>query len=196
MDDKTLEHIFEPFFTTKDISQGTGMGLASAYGIVTAHGGYIGVDSKIGRGTTFHVYLPISSGAVAKEVSRAAENIRRTGRILFVDDDDTIRELGGEMLKSLGYEPLVADSGAQALEIYSAQYKEIDMVILDMVMPDMSGGVVFDQLRGINPQVKVLLSSGYSVDGKATEILNRGCNGFIQKPFKVLELANKIIEIL
>jgi CheY-like chemotaxis protein len=117
-------------------------------------------------------------------------------KVLLVDDEDLILEIGKEMLEKMSYDVLVARDGEEALQIYTENPSSIDLVILDMIMPVMGGGETFDKMREINPKGKFLLSSGYSVDGEATEILERGCNGFIQKPFNIKELSAKIREIL
>ena len=196
MDKGTMERIFEPFFTTKELSKGTGLGLASVYGIIKAHGGYIDVVSKKGGGTTFKIYLPASEDKVIEENKKAANLLRGTGTILFVDDEDMIIDVGHEILKALGYKVLLARGGKEAIEIYKRYRDKIDVVILDMIMPDMGGGESYDRLKEINPKVKVLLSSGYSIAGQATKILQRGCNGFIQKPFNINELSKKLREIV
>jgi signal transduction histidine kinase/CheY-like chemotaxis protein len=196
MDNKTIERIFDPFFTTKGMSKGTGLGLASVYGIVKAHGGYIDVDSQKGHGTTFSIYLPASDTEGAKEKELVTEVLKGKEGILLVDDEDVIIDVGHEILKTLGYEVHVARSGREAINAYEANQDKIDMVILDMIMPDMGGGEAYDTLKKINPDIKVLLSSGYSLNGQAAEILRRGCDGFIQKPFNVTQLSQKLREIL
>jgi len=199
MDAKTLERIFDPFFTTKGLGRGTGLGLASVYGIIKAHGGYIDVDSKQGVGTTFHIYFPaldkpnIHSHTPHKGPDRIKPG---KGTILMVDDEEIIIDVSIEMLEKIGYRVLKTLSGKEAISEYQANSAKIDLVILDLIMPKISGSEVYDKLKEINPQVKVLLSSGYSVDGQATEILKRGCNGFIQKPFNMGELSRKVNEIL
>jgi signal transduction histidine kinase/CheY-like chemotaxis protein len=196
MDNKTIERIFDPFFTTKGMSKGTGLGLASVYGIVKAHGGYIDVDSQKGHGTTFSIYLPASDTEGTKEKELVTEVLKGKEGILLVDDEDVIIDVGHEILKTLGYEVHVARSGREAINAYEANQDKIDMVILDMIMPDMGGGEAYDTLKKINPDIKVLLSSGYSLNGQAAEILRRGCDGFIQKPFNVTQLSQKLREIL
>jgi signal transduction histidine kinase/CheY-like chemotaxis protein len=196
MDNKTIERIFDPFFTTKGMSKGTGLGLASVYGIVKAHGGYIDVDSQKGHGTTFSIYLPASDTEGTKEKELVTEVLKGKEGILLVDDEDVIIDVGHEILKTLGYEVHVAKSGREAINAYETNQDKIDMVILDMIMPDMGGGEAYDTLKKINPDIKVLLSSGYSLNGQAAEILRRGCDGFIQKPFNVTQLSQKLREIL
>ncbi|MDH4205876.1 MAG: PAS domain S-box protein [Desulfobacteraceae bacterium] len=196
MDKMTRERIFEPFFTTKSLAEGTGLGLSSTYGIIKGHGGYIGVDSEKGHGATFRLYLPATEKDVKKEKRAPDKIVKGKETILFVDDESTVIEGCEGMLNKMGYNVSIAGSGKEALEIYKRKSDEIDMVILDMIMPEMSGGETYDRLKEMNPDIKVLLASGYSIKGQATEILKRGCNGFIQKPFNMEALSMKIREIL
>ncbi len=196
MDKETQERIFDPFFTTKEMGRGTGLGLASVYGIIKAHKGYIEVESEKDHGTTFKIYLPISKREVAKSVRLAQDFIKGTETILFVDDEEPVLSVGARALNMLGYTVLKARSGHEAVEIYKTDKDKIDLVILDMIMPDIGGGKVYDLLKAIDPDIKCLLCSGYSINGQATEILERGCDGFIQKPFDLKKLSEKIRGIL
>jgi PAS domain S-box-containing protein len=197
MDKKTQDRVFDPFFTTKDIGKGTGLGLASVYGIIKAHGGYIDVKSKKGHGATFSIYLPASHKKGLIEEKQLPEKILKGKEtILLVDDEDMIIDIGQEVLKALGYSVLIATGGKEAVELYKKTWDKIDMVLLDMVMPDMGGGETYDRMREINPDIKVLLLSGYSIDGQAKEILDRGCDGFIQKPFNMRQLSQMIRDVL
>jgi len=196
IDKETRKRIFEPFFTTKEMGRGTGLGLASVYGIVKSHGGYIDVSSEKEKGTTFTLYLPASEKKAVQEKAVPAEMFRGTGTILLIDDEKMILDVGCELLEELGYTVLSALSGREALEIFQEYSTKIDLVIMDMIMPGMSGGETFDRLRSINQDIKVLLSSGYSLNGQATQILRRGCDGFIQKPFNLNQLAEKIGSII
>ncbi|MFZ7125263.1 MAG: PAS domain S-box protein [Desulfobacterales bacterium] len=196
MDPKIRSRIFEPFFTTKDLGQGTGLGLASVYGIVKGHEGYIGVETEIGRGTTFEIYLPASEGRIPGRTGAAETVVRGNGCILVVDDEPVVLKVTSRILKHLGYTVLEADNGRDAVRIYKRHHGSIDLVILDMIMPDIGGGEVYDRLRDIHPEVKALLASGYTLDGQASRILRRGCNGFIQKPFSMSQLSHKISSIL
>jgi CheY-like chemotaxis protein len=196
MDKTTAERIFDPFFTTKERGRGTGLGLASAYGIVKGHDGYVDVDSTRGRGTTFSIYLPASTKSASEGVKHSDDVAKGNETVLLVDDEDTIREVGGELLEAMGYRVLLAEDGKKALETYQQNQDEIDVVLLDMVMPNMGGGEAYDRLREIDPDVKVLLSSGFSIDGEATKILARGCDGFIQKPFTMKDLSERIRQVV
>lgn len=196
MDKSILKRIFEPFFSTKERGRGTGLGLASAYGIIKNHDGFITVYSERGKGSTFNIYLPASAREAEQETLPPSEIIDGTGTILFVDDEEMIIAVAEEMIEILGYSVITASDGHQAVEIYREKKDRIDMIILDLVMPGMGGGEIFDQLKAINPEVKVLLSSGYSINGQASTIMKRGCRGFIQKPFTIQELSHKIHQIL
>jgi len=196
MDKTTQKRIFEPFFTTKEKSRGTGLGLASAYGIIMNHEGIINVSSTKGVGTTFNIYLPASQKEIEQKKEPVKDLLRGSETILLVDDEEMILDVGKELLETLGYTVLVAKGGTCALDIYTKDPRSIDLVILDMVMPDLSGGETYDALKVTNSHVKVLLSSGYSADSQAKQILERGCDGFIQKPFSLKEISQKLREIL
>ena len=196
MDETTQQRIFEPFFTTKEMGRGTGLGLASVYGIIKNHAGIINVSSKEGKGTTFNIFLPASEKEVIEEEELSDNVLQGSETVLFLDDEDIIIDVGQQLLEKLGYEVFIAKSGTEAIDLYKKNRDQIDIVIIDMIMPDMGGSEVYDQLKQINPEIKVLLSSGYSINGQATEILERGCQGFIQKPFELKELSQKLREIL
>lgn len=196
MDDNIKERIFEPFFTTKQMGHGTGLGLASAYGIIKGHGGYIDVESRKGHGATFKIYLPASRKEIkSKEKAREMVN-KGEATVLLVDDEEHIAEVGQELLEALGYKTHVARNGQEAVELFEKYKDNIDLVLLDMVMPKMSGKEVFKRLKEIDPEVKVLLSSGYSLDGEAQELMDLGCAGFIQKPFRLKDLTRVLAQIL
>jgi two-component system cell cycle sensor histidine kinase/response regulator CckA len=196
IDEEIRDRIFDPFFTTKEVGKGSGLGLASVYGIVKSHNGYIEVESKKTNGTTFSIYLPTSEKQVTKSSEFAAKIVEGCETILLVDDEEMVLEVGVKMLKKMGYTVLEAKSGREAIDIFENNKDQIDLVILDMIMPDMGGGETYDRIKQINSRVKVILSSGYSINGQAGEIMKRGCNGFIQKPFKANELSEKLKEIL
>jgi PAS domain S-box-containing protein len=182
--------------TEKEKDRGTGLGLASAYGIIKNHDGIITVESTKGQGAAFSVYLPASDKDIIEEKQSEQEILTGSETVLLVDDEELILDVGVQMLKKMGYRVLTASHGDQAIEIYRRNKEPIAIVILDLVMPQISGGEIYDRLKAIDSNVKVLLSSGYSVNGQATEILNRGCDGFIQKPFRLDELSKKIRTIL
>jgi len=196
MDERTRRQIFDPFFTTKEKQRGTGLGLASAYGIIRNHEGLITVVSEPGRGTTFTFFLRASDKAVPQEALIDDCAIKGSETILLVDDEEMIIEVGQAMLEHLGYRVRVAHGGEAAVEIVGKRGREIDLVLLDMIMPGMDGGKTFDANRKICPEMPVLLSSGYTIDGRAKKIMERGCNGFIQKPFSMPRLSMKVREIL
>jgi PAS domain S-box-containing protein len=197
MDQATLDRIFEPFFTTRKLGGGTGLGLASVYGIVRNHHGMIRVESQPGAGATFTVSLPLAK-LPAAEPGQAPSRVLRSGGggILIVDDQEIIRSVGQEMLERLGYEVHAAESGPEGLALFEANPGRIDLVILDMIMPGMSGSETFRRLRELDPRIPVLLASGYSLEGEVAALLASGCNGFIQKPFNASQLSGKIAEIL
>lgn len=194
MSEETQKRIFEPFFTTKKDQNGTGLGLAMVYGIVQNHGGYIDVSSEIGKGTTFYIYLPFSNKVLNEVETVQTEPESGNETILVAEDEYMMRELLVEMLDSGGYKVITAPNGHQAIDIYQEQGHQIDLVILDMMMPGINGQETFRQLKKINPAVKVLLSSGYSED--VQEISNERGLGFIQKPYGVNELLDKVRSVI
>ncbi|MGB8424219.1 MAG: response regulator [Desulfobacterales bacterium] len=198
MDEATCKRIFEPFFTTKEMGRGTGLGLASVFGIVKGLGGFIEVESEIECGTTFRIFLPASSRVLPADPRPAGQPpaLASSRTVLLIDDEEVVLDVGIRMLQHFGYDVLSAANGRKAIEIYTANKDKIDLVVLDMVMPDMGGRVVYERLKQCNPDVKVLLSSGYSLSGEAAEIMRSGCNGFIQKPFNIKELTAQIDQIL
>ena len=171
--------------------------VGGAYGIVRNHGGFISVYSEVGMGSTFNVYLPASDKAAKEhEDSKQSDVIRGTKRVLLIDDEDMVLTIGGEILEKLGYTVLRAESGEEALELFHEHKDGIDLVILDMIMPGIGGSEVFDRIRAESPEVKVILSSGYSMNDDTDRIMKRGCNGFIQKPFDIQTLSRKIRTVL
>ena len=198
MDEATRNQIFEPFFSKRGSGQGSGLGLASVHGIVKNHGGFINVYSEKGKGSTFNIYLPASEKKIVDENPELERRKIQYGQgtILLVDDQDMVLDVGKKMLESIGYKVLIAQSGSEALDVYIKQKDEIDLIILDMIMPEMSGGETYERMRDIDAGVNVLLSSGYSINSQVKEILGRGCNGFIQKPFSLKDLSIKIRELL
>ena len=196
MDDSTLKRIFDPFFTTKEKSRGTGLGLASAYGIIKNHGGAITVYSQPGHGSTFNIYLPLSDKEAQPDADMEAGILRGSETVLLVDDEKIIVDVGKKMLETLGYEVLISYSGKEAIETVKDRGTDIDLVILDLIMPGVEGKEAFDSIRKIRPSMPVLLSSGYAINGQATEIMKKQYTGFIQKPFNLSKLSQKVREIL
>jgi PAS domain S-box-containing protein len=192
IDKEIIDRIFDPFFTTKKMGRGTGLGLASAYGIVKSHNGYIDVESEKGQGSTFLVYFPATDARPTAAAEKSCKPEEGFGTLLLVDDEAIVLDVTAAMLRRLGYTVLTALSGREAVEIYTEHADRISAVVLDMIMPEMGGGEVFDQLKRINPSVKVLLASGYSMQGQAREIMNRGCDGFLQKPFTLEDISVRI----
>jgi signal transduction histidine kinase/CheY-like chemotaxis protein len=198
MDEETQKRIFDPFFTTKEKERGTGLGLASTYGIIKNHDGLITVDSRKGEGTSFNIFLPSTDRTPSrpKREQAVTEVCQGSGSVLLVDDEEYIRDVGSQMLEKLGYTVVTAKDGEEALDLFQTAPERFDLVLLDLIMPGLGGGAVYDRLREVKPEVKVLLSSGYSIDGQAMEIIERGCSGFIQKPFTMKSLSEKIREVL
>jgi len=198
MDKKTLEHIFDPFFTTKEVGRGTGLGLSVVYGIVQQHGGHIKCESEQGTGTTFQIYFPAiedhedSSGKSAP----TADIPGGTETVLLVDDEDFVRELGEQVLGRCGYKVLAAKTGKEALEIYRKEERNIALVILDLIMPEMSGRQCIRKLLKLNPALKILVASGYASDGTPREALDLGAKGFVSKPFNVAQLLQQVRQVL
>jgi nitrogen-specific signal transduction histidine kinase/CheY-like chemotaxis protein len=190
---ENLERIFDPFFTTKAHGKGTGLGLSMVFGIVKNHGGCVDVRSEEGAGTVFRVYLPESSEGAPKETAAIDPALPRgRGRILLVDDQEPVREVAKDMLEALGYEVITAADGMEGVSRYRDLWREIDLVLLDMIMPNMSGGDCFRRMKEINPKARVVLSSGYSMDGAIHDVMNEGILAFIQKPYRLEELSRVV----
>jgi len=198
MDKETVEHIFDPFFTTKGVGKGTGLGLASVYGIVKTHGGYIACTSNKNHGTTFKIYLPAAEQAEADEERNMESRPLKSGteNVLIVDDEDPIRDFVSQVLKKYGYTVLTASSGEEALKIYTAGPKEIDLVILDIGMPGMGGHKCLQKIREFDPSAKVIVASGYSSDGQVKETMAVGAVGYMGKPYKLTDLLNEVRTVL
>ncbi|MCK5100732.1 MAG: response regulator, partial [Desulfobacteraceae bacterium] len=200
IDTKILEYIFDPFFTTKGVGKGTGLGLASVYGIIQNHNGYIFCDSEIGRGTTFTIYLPAQKKSdiniIEKPVRKDKHLVTGNESILIVDDEFSILNFIFQALQRLGYKIDTVISGEQAIEFYKGKQTKIDLIILDMNMPGMGGEKCLVELLKINPDVKVIISSGYSIDGQKDMLKNMGATAYISKPFKLADLSKLIREVL
>ncbi len=199
MTPEVQRHLFEPFFTTKEVGQGVGLGLASVHGTVTNHHGAVTVQSEPGQGSTFTIHLPQQVERVS--TAKPAENgvalaAKTNAHILLVDDEEIILEMGRAILQNLGYTVTTCTNGADAVELYREHRQTVALVILDVVMPRLGGRAAYRALRAINPAVKVLVSSGYSIDSEVREILNEGAQAFLQKPFSRAELSRKVAETL
>jgi PAS domain S-box-containing protein len=196
MDESIKRRIFEPFFTTHEPGRGTGLGLASAFGIIKNHHGIITADSKLGQGSTFCIYLPASDRA--PEIEKVSHEGIQFGHetILLVDDEAYIVDVGEMMLKGLGYNIMTADCGKAAVDLFSQKKDHIDLVVLDLVMPDMSGEAVFNKMREIKPDIKVLFASGHYMMDQTRSLLQAGRSGFLQKPFNLRQLSTKVRHIL
>ncbi len=193
---ETLGRIFEPFFTTKEVGKGTGLGLAMVYGIVSQHQGWVSVDSAPGRGSTFSVFLPRSKVGRTPEITAPAASAEAViGTILLVDDEELILALGRSILESAGHRVLEARDGEQALDVFRRFRPDIDLVVLDVVMPRRSGRDVLRELHNIAPEVPVVLTSGYSWEGPE-EVSVLGARRFIQKPYKPDQLHAVIADLL
>ncbi len=196
MSPEIQKQMFDPLFTTKQMGKGTGLGLASVYGIVKSYKGYIAVTSEVGKGTSVRIYLPASDRKKNNELEEKVAIDHGKGTVLLVDDEVAMLEIEAEMISTLGYEVLPVDNGREAIDIFAAKRDQIDLVILDMIMPGMNGTDVFARLREINPDIRVLLSSGYSLDNRVEKFIKNGFRGILQKPFSIEKLSIKIKEVL
>lgn len=192
---ENIRKIFEPFYTTKGPGEGTGLGLAAVYGTIKDHHGAINVYSEVGTGTAFHIYLPCSEGSIEEEQIKT-EVLSGTGKILLVDDEEIIRITGKQMLEEMGYTVLLAENGREAVDLFLKLYSEIDLVIMDMIMPEMNGREAFSKLKEIDKNCKVAFSSGFPKYDSLTELRESGLVGFIQKPYRDYELSGLLAEAL
>ena len=190
------DRVFEPFFTTKPMGLGTGLGLASVYGIIKNHKGGIHVESEKGMGSTFRIYLPTLAAGDCAEISHQAAATTKMKTILIVDDRPEFLEIGRAIIEQLGYHVETALGGGQAIDLLEYTGLNPDLVILDMVMPGMSGPEVFEKMKALRKDMRILMCSGYSLDHQAERLMARGCIGFIQKPFDIILLGQKLRDIL
>jgi CheY-like chemotaxis protein len=198
MDEKTRQHIFEPFFTTRGTGSGTGLGLATVYGIVTNHGGAITCTSAVGQGTRFEIYLPATGLAEIDQeaLTPQVEMVGGQETVLIVDDDPVVRRLGCDLLERFGYTILEAASGEECLEAYDRRGAEIELVILDLNMPGMGGANCLTHLMDRDAPPRVIIASGYPPKGTIKRTLKKGARGFIGKPFNLPEMLQMVREVL
>jgi CheY-like chemotaxis protein len=190
-----LSRIFEPFFTTKERGRGTGLGLSEAHGTVVSHRGAISVYSEPEKGTAFHILLPLSKD-VASDLTSELKAIHGKGCILLVDDEQVMRTCGEVILSDYGYSILLAENGKHALEVLKEKEQKIDLVILDMIMPEMNGRDCFFHIKEDYPHIPVILASGFTRNDDLQELRQCGLAGFIQKPFRGVELSHIVYEAI
>jgi PAS domain S-box-containing protein len=198
IEQKVLEHIFEPFFTTKEVGKGTGIGLAVVYGVIKGHGGYIFCYSKVGKGTTFEISLPVVDAPIVPVENENIPSLeKREGKetILLVDDEDALVETGQELLSLSGYTVLTASSGEEVLDVLRKNGEKIDIIIMDVMMPGMGGIKCLQEVLKIYPEMKVIMASGFIETEKKRTILSTGAAGFIKKPYRINDLNEKIREV-
>jgi len=187
------DRVFEPFFTTKEPGKGTGMGLTVVQSIVRAHGGRIEIDCDPAPGTRFHVYLPVALDRAAPAPGdSSAAPARGKGSVLVVDDEEFVRQVAARMLKTLGYQVICLESPREAIDYYRRRSRDIDVVVVDLIMPEAGGKEVFEQLREINPQARVVITSGYNRDAGVDALLDAGAKGFLQKPYRLSQLSETL----
>ncbi len=202
MDELVQKKIFDPFFSTKEAGdkKGRGLGLSTVFGIVKNHGGFITVESQKGEGATFKVSLPASLKSLPTSENLASSSLDQMPKgsetILLVDDEEEILNVGKNFLEKLGYKPILARNGLEAVEIFKLYKDEISLVVLDLIMPVMDGKQAFSQIRNIGGDIKMLVATGFTVDEEVEALLKQGCHGFIQKPFSMNKFSRAIREIL
>jgi len=194
MDEKTKSRVFDPFFTTK--LQGRGLGMAAVYCIIKSHDGWVSIESELSEGTVVNIYLPSVKVQAEAEKKPGAELPKSEGTILVIEDEDVVVDIFRKMLERLGYRILLAQTGTEALNIAKTYDGDIDLAILDVVLPDMGGQAIYPLLMEVRPNLKVLVCSGYSIDGLCQEIIDAGAQSFLQKPFSLETLSERLKEIL
>ncbi|RJR54830.1 MAG: response regulator [Desulfobacteraceae bacterium] len=194
MDEETLKRVFEPFFTTK--FHGRGLGMPAVYGIIKGHDGCVAVDSEPGKGTRVRIYIPAVETKEKKPEVREGAVLKGAGTVLLIEDEALIMDVSRKVLERIGYRVLQARSGKEALRVCASFRDNIDLALLDVILPDMGGKEIYQALMSERPGLKVLVCSGYSIDGPARDILKAGAQGFIQKPFSLLELNRMLQDLL
>jgi CheY-like chemotaxis protein len=193
---QVLEHIFEPFFTTKAPGEGTGLGLAAVYGTIKDHNGCLTVQTEMGRGTIFKLYLPATKEPMPEADSEESDLQQGQGRILLVDDEEVVRATAMAILERSGYDVTPAYNGLDAWQKFERAEGAFDLVVLDLVMPVMSGHDAFRRMRAYRPDTRILLASGFSLGGDVEELMREGAVGFVQKPYRLNMLARAVTEAL
>jgi two-component system, cell cycle sensor histidine kinase and response regulator CckA len=196
MDEKTKMHVFEPFFTTKEPGKGTGLGLASVYGTIKSHKGLIDFETEEKKGTTFKLYLPLIITTQERHDDDSESAQKGSGKILIIDDEENIRLIVAKMLETLGYSVTVEKDGLEAIEYYRNHCDDIIVIIVDLIMPRISGNDCIKKIKEINPRACILVSSGYSLVSDTQQIISRGIAGFIQKPFDINDLSRALSDAL
>lgn len=199
MSGEVLEQIFNPFFTTKELGKGTGLGLSTVYGTIHDHGGKVYCSSKTGEGTTFSIYLPLIKESESTSDANGQEAWEAPGgdeTILLVEDEKAIRDMGMEIFKASGYQVIGAATGEEALATYRENFQDINLVVLDLGMPGMGGHKCLKELIAINPEIKVLVASGYSANGGVKDVIGEGASGYIAKPYKMFDLLQTVRQVL
>ncbi len=196
IDSKTMPKIFDPFFTTKEKDKGTGLGLAMVYNIVHQHDGFIDVLSKVGSGSEFKVFLPLYKEKSVPVKKEKQEPAKGNETVLLADDEDNVRKVAKTILEKCGYQVISAQDGDECVKIFKKEHEKIDLVILDMAMPKLSGKEAYIEMKAIAPDVKVLLASGFRNDKRVQDTIELGARDIIQKPYSMIELANKVREVL
>ena len=204
IDPDVIGKIFEPFFTTKDVGKGTGLGLSTVYGIVKQTGGYVFADSEVGKRTTFRVCLPryivenedeiASQRAEKKKEKESTRDLTGTGRVLLVEDEDVVRQVAARALARQGYEVLEAGTGVEAMEVMEREKGRVDIVVSDVIMPEMDGPTLLKELRKTNPELKFIFVSGYPDDAFKRSLDENEAYAFLPKPFTLPQLAAKVKE--
>jgi two-component system cell cycle sensor histidine kinase/response regulator CckA len=203
MTEEVMAKMFEPFFTTREVGKGTGLGLSTVYGIVKQTGGYVFADSAVGKGTTFRVYLPRHIVESEEEIAQprekkkeSARDLTGSGRVLLVEDEDVVRNFAARALSRQGYEVLEAATGVEALEVVAREKGKIDIVVSDVIMPEMDGPTLLKELRKTNPGLKFIFVSGYPDDAFKKSLDDNEAYAFLPKPFTLPQLAAKVKEQL
>ncbi len=194
MPKEVIEHIFEPFYTTKKSEKGTGLGLSVVYGIVQNHGGFINIESEMGQGTTFEIFFPVANNPSDRDKPSTKESdiYKGEGTILIVEDEKQVRTMEKRILEKSGYNVLTVENGREAIELYRENSNNIDLIILDMIMPEMGGKECFYKLKEINPNAKIIVITGYKTDAIITGLIKEGISGIIEKPFNIHNFTKEV----